>query len=180
MGGPPTTSSLTSPASSRASNLLHRNTWGTELGWELPVTPNWDLFPLLPLNCLPLLDDSRARSPPLFGRCHPCVFLTRSAQLLHQSISYLHSLILLNLSPSSFSSSTTPSRSPTCSHLTQVEAPPPFTGIHELRQSSCTLHKTHCSQRPEPHTKGGNSLRVATLFLARAFRHVDTVARFAV
>lgn len=61
----------------------------------------------LPLNFLPLLDDGRARSPPLFGGCHPYVFLTRSAQLLHQSISCSYSLILLNLSPSSFSSSTT-------------------------------------------------------------------------
>ena len=31
-GSPPSTSSLTSPSGFRASNLLHRGIWGTEVG----------------------------------------------------------------------------------------------------------------------------------------------------
>jgi len=31
-GSPPTSSSLTSPSGFRASNLLHRGTWGTNVG----------------------------------------------------------------------------------------------------------------------------------------------------
>lgn len=68
---------------------------------------------------------------------HPNVHLTESH---HESISCLHSLILLNLSTTS-SAATIQSRSSTCSHLTQVESC--------LPSLAATDSGTRCSQRLE-------------------------------
>ena len=61
---------------------------------------------------------------------------------LHQSISHSHSLIVLNLSTSSLSSTTRLSSSSTCSHLTQVASFPSSLGSsrlwHSLQPETCT------------------------------------------
>jgi len=88
--------------------------------------------PPLLSNCLALLGNGRAGGPPLPGEYRPHVCLAESYTT---SLSPAHTLILPNLSTSSWSAATTLSRSSTCSHLTHLQFPPPFSGTNRLRHS---------------------------------------------
>ena len=89
-------------------------------------------IPPLLSNRLSVLDYSKGEGPLRFGGWDLCIFLSES---LHQSISCSHSLMVLNLSTSSLSSTTRLSSSSTCSHLTQVASFPSSLGSSRLWHS---------------------------------------------
>jgi len=91
LGEPSTASSLTSPLSSSASNLLCRDTWGSWEGRQGQFACNTKLGPVSPplhvLNPLPLLHGGRAGDPPLFRMYHPFAFLAGMAESYPSSLS---------------------------------------------------------------------------------------------
>ena len=92
---------------------------------------------------------------------------------LHQSISRSHSLMVLNLSTSSLSSTTRLSSSSTCSHLTQVASFP----------SSLSSSRLWHSLQPETCTAtflGRPSVCVTTVFLVQAHCLLETMFKLKV
>ena len=139
------------------------------LGGGLPAMLRPVSIPPHLLAPLPPPSVDSAGGPPLFGvyRSH-----RYGRELVHQSTSCSHSLMLLNRS-SSLSSATGMSRSSTCSHLMHVVSLPPSTNSNRLRG-------TPCSQKPgQPHLWTGTQ-SVSLFFLSRTFCLVDTMARFVV
>ena len=122
-GSLPTLSSLTSPSGFRASNLLCRDTWETVVGrggGRLRFRAGTCCHSSSPLESALYARLQQGRgSTTVWGVQSLHVSLRES---LHQSISRSHSLIVLNLSTSSLSSTTRLSSSSTCSHLTQQQA----------------------------------------------------------
>ena len=119
--------------------------------------------------CLP--DSARTWGPsPTFWGVSPWRLpLWHAWELLHQSISCSHSLMVLHLSTSSLSSATMLSRSSTCSPLTQVQFLPP---------SSTSASRLRHSLQPEAGTAtflGRASVWVATVFAGQAGCLVETV-----
>jgi len=92
---------------------------------------------------------------------------------LHQSISRSHSLMVLNLSTSSLSSTTRLSSSSTCSHLTQVASFPSSLGSSRLWQP---LQPETCTAT----FLGRPSVWVATVFLVQARCLVETMFKLEV
>lgn len=138
LDGPSITSSLTSPLSSRASNLVCRGTWELrQIGMGFACNAELGPVSLPPhlINPFPLPNGGRVGYPTLFGGVSPqCLSCKYGRESLHQSISCSHCLKLLNLSAYS-SSATIPSRSSTCSHLTQVISLLSSAGSNTLRHS---------------------------------------------
>ena len=100
--GPSTTSSPTSPSLSRASNLLWRGTWGSEVGRE-GVAHDAELRlafkPPHLFGPLPQPDRDGVWALPRSGGHPPwCPSLQHTRELLHPSVSCSHALMLLSLS----------------------------------------------------------------------------------
>ena len=124
-------------------------------------------IPPLLLNRLSVLDYSKGEGPLWFGGVQSLHLSLRES--LHQSISRSHSLIVLNLSTSSLSSTTRLSSS----HLTQVASFPSSLGSsrlwHSLQPETCTATFL-----------GRPSLWVATVFLGQARCLVETMFKLEV
>lgn len=94
-------------------------------------------------------------------------------ELLYQSISLLHSLILFNIFTPSVSSATILIKSSTWSHLTQVESLLSLTSSNRLGQSQQSVTWTATFL-------GRHSIWATTFFFARAFCLVETMTRLVV
>lgn len=169
------TSSLCSSSGFRASNLLHRGIWANKVGRNGVCLSDWAGTCFHSFFCLKLPHawwwQSRG-STTLWGLSPLCLSCRFGKESLHQSVSYSHSLMLLNLFTSSLSSASILNRLSIHSHLMQVVS-------HATHlPSEATASDTPCRQRPEQPFLGKHSIWLTTFFLASAVCLVETMAKF--
>jgi len=165
--GPSSASSFACLSGSRASYLLRGGTWGGEGGRQgIGLTPRAGICfhspPSLRSSPSAWWREGRGSSASC-GAFILCACFGGGRAWLHQSISLLHSLMLLNISTSSLNSATRMSRSITWSQRTQVFCLLPSHTSDRLRHSlqpeTCTAACLHRS-----------SVWVAIFSLLTAFR----------